>query len=290
MDALRRLLQREGTHISWADLTFNPWMGCTKVSPACDHCYAEDLCGNRLGVDWGPNAERRRTSVSTWAKVLRWQRVAAAAGVTLDVFCASLADVLDNHRSILPGWRRDLAVMIRQTPNLRWMLLTKRIGNAKTMLTDMFPGAELIPENVAFGITVCNQEEVERDVPKLQELKAWAEGDNGHFPKAFLSIEPQLGRIDIAGHLDLIDLVINGGESGKDARPLHPEWPVLIQQDCAAAGVAFHFKQWGEWAPVDMMRKNGRDRHVFGPGVEVSRCGIRESGRLLCGVEYQGRL
>jgi protein gp37 len=274
-ESIRILLDREGTNISWSHFTFNPWLGCQKVSPACDHCYAETVCENRLGVTFGPGQERRRTSLGNWSKPLRWQRLAAAAGITLRVFCASLADWADN--AVDPQWRRDLAVMIRQTPNLNWMLLTKRIGNADAMLLDMFP--EGVPENVWIGITVANQAEADRDIEKLRALKRRFD-----FTRAFLSIEPMLGPIDLREHLwhecpnsldglmmdpstgqyeccskcdftgisdELaIDLVIVGGESGPGARPMHPGWAIAIMKAVEGSGCLFHFKQWGEWMPV----------------------------------------
>src|ERR1700712_493898 len=114
----------ENSKIEWCDHTFNPWIGCQKVSPGCDNCYAEALMDKRLGrVEWGPHGERLRTSPANWAKPLQWDRAAAKAGVRHRVFCASLADWLDN--KVPRRWRIDLAAIIRQTPNLDWLLLTK---------------------------------------------------------------------------------------------------------------------------------------------------------------------
>lgn len=238
-DRLRKLLAREGTGISWAALTFNPWLGCQKVSPACDHCYAEELCGARLNVQWGPHADRRITGEQNWRKPLRWNRIAAEAGVQLTVFCASLADVFDNHRSIQPWWRTNLGKMIVATPHLTWMLLTKRIGNAREMLEAMFP--EGVPANVAIGISVPNQEEADRDIPRAMALKAGL-----GIKRLFLSMEPLLGRVDISRYLAVpygIDLVIVGGESGRGARSMPDEWAEFLLNQCAYRGVRFHFKQ-----------------------------------------------
>ena len=114
----------ENSGIEWTDHTFNPWTGCTKVSPACDHCYAEAWSKRSGHVEWGPHGERRRTK--TWGNPVKWNRKAGHEGKRFRVFCASLADVFDNHRSIQFDWRRDLYQLIDDTPNLDWLLLTKR--------------------------------------------------------------------------------------------------------------------------------------------------------------------
>jgi protein gp37 len=233
-EKIAQLLKREGTGISWCDLTFNPWIGCQKVSPACDHCYAETLATSRLGVAWGPGAERRRTAPGNWSKPHRWNRYAGEAGVQLRVFCASLADVLDN--AVDDQWRRDLAAMILQTPNLLWMLLTKRIGNARKMLQAMFPDG--VPANVALGLSIPNQDEADRDLPRALAIKQGL-----GIRRLFLSMEPLLGPVDITRYLAAIDLVIVGGESGRGARSMPDDWAVQIKFACAQAQVPFHFKQ-----------------------------------------------
>lgn len=133
------------TKIEWCDSTFNPWIGCTKVGPGCDHCYAEVSTPSRtLGVVWGPKAQRHRTSVSNWAMPLRWERdheaFFAQHGRRRRVFCASLADVFDNQ--VPPAWRAELFALIADTPHLNWLLVTKRISNVPKMVmkanTDRF--------------------------------------------------------------------------------------------------------------------------------------------------------
>lgn len=233
-EKIERLLAREGTGISWADLTFNPWIGCQKVSPACDHCYAETLATTRLGVEWGPGATRRRTAPGNWSKPARWDRYAAEAGVQLKVFCASLADVFDN--AVDDQWRRDLAALILQTPNLLWMLLTKRVGNARKFLESMFPGG--VPENVALGVTIANQEEADRDLPRALAIKRGL-----GIRRLFLSMEPLLGHVELARYLDGVDLVIVGGESGREARSMPEYWIDNIMHLCRTHRVPFHFKQ-----------------------------------------------
>ena len=124
----------ENTKIEWADHTFNPWMGCTKISPACDNCYAADMMDTRYGrVRWGSGEPRVRTK--DWSKPRKWNRDAEKSGERPFVFCASLADVFDNE--VDPAWRADLFDLIDDTPNLIWLLLTKRIGNVRTKLADI---------------------------------------------------------------------------------------------------------------------------------------------------------
>lgn len=258
----------ENSRIEWTHHTFNPWIGCTKVGPGCNHCYAESWDARGLQqreTRWGPHAARTRTSAAYWRQPLKWDRDAAAAGERRRVFCASLADVFDNHPSILPDWRADLWELIGRTPNLDWMLLTKRPGNIGNMLPVLFDFDRLYP-NVWLGCTVINQAEADRDIPKLLAVPAAVR---------FLSMEPLLGTVILDDMCDgwkfhdalrgnwwhdsdppriergkpKIDLVIVGGESGPGARPMHPDWARSLRDQCNAAGVAFHFKQWGEWAP-----------------------------------------
>lgn len=243
----------ENSKIEWTDHTFNPWEGCQKVGPGCDHCYAETRNARFAGgqaVNWGPGAPRRRTSASNWRKPLAWNAnhdaFFAEHGRRQRVFCASLADVFDN--AVDPQWREDLFKLIDATPNLDWLLLTKRIGNVGNMLPVPFDFAKLYP-HVWIGATVVNQEEADRDIPKLLAIPARVR---------FLSMEPLLGPVNLAPylygiHLDNgeqpVDWVIVGGESGPGARPMHPAWARDLRDQCTAADVPLLFKQWGEWSP-----------------------------------------
>lgn len=178
----------ENSKIEWTHHTFNPWIGCQKVGPGCDHCYAEAMMDTRLGrVQWGPHAARSRTSPSYWRKPMVWDAAAKSAGQRHRVFCASLADVFDNHASILPEWRDDLWALIAATPHLDWMLLTKRPGNIANMLPVPFDFEKQYP-NVWLGCTVVNQAEADRDIPKLLAVPAAVR---------FLSMEPLLGPVDL---------------------------------------------------------------------------------------------
>lgn len=125
----------ENTKIEWAHHTFNPWEGCQKISPGCDNCYAEARNARFAGgvsVNWGADAQRRRTSVKNWKLPMQWDKDAEAKGIRYRVFCASLADVFDN--AVDPQWRIDLLELISDTPNLDWLILTKRVGNIIPML------------------------------------------------------------------------------------------------------------------------------------------------------------
>ena len=336
----------EHSKIEWCDSTFNPWIGCTQVSPGCDHCYAKEW-DRRFAVSghamrWGPAAPRTRTSESNWRQPVRWNAQAdafeAAHGRRRRVFCASLADVFDIEAP--EAWRAELFALIGMTPRLDWLLLTKRIGNVPKLLERPGMPKDGLPANVWLGATVVNQEEADRDIPKLIATPARVR---------FLSIEPMLGEIDLTcdglvctpctwcsdrsadpdtgavehcrkcewtgkGDEWAVDWVICGGESGKLARPMHPEWVRSLRDQCAAARVPFLFKQWGEWLPghqyggehkaLDPDPEQSRfacaqwDGHEWDIGRPLSfetydehalyRVGKRAAGRLLDGVEHNG--
>lgn len=290
----------ENSGIEWTDHTFNSWIGCTKVSPACDNCYAETLATGRLGREWGPHAARRRTK--TWGDPVRWNRQAEGATVRPRVFCASLADVFDNHRSIRPEWRRDLWALIDATPNLDWLLLTKRPQNIAKMVPLRWLAYDF-PPHVWIGATVENQTEADRRIPHLLAAPARVR---------FLSCEPLLGPVNLESlalpngerldavdgfHYDVcdrvtawgskLDWVITGGESGGTARPSNPQWFRKLRDQCANAGVPFLFKQWGEWVSVSEVEGPGR-HHTFEDGRTVRRIGKRRAGRTLDGVIHDG--
>jgi protein gp37 len=259
--------------------TFNPWIGCTRVSPGCQHCYAETMMDKRYGkVKWGPQGTRVRTSADYWTQPLKWNREAAAAGERRRVFCASLADVFEdkpdqNHQ--LNQWRDELWWLIEKTPNLDWLLLTKR----PEVVSDAIPTRwrELgWPPNVWIGTSVENQEYADKRIPELLKIPAAVR---------FLSVEPLLGPVDLyqmlwadmpgKPRLNRIHWIIVGGESGHGARPMQPDWVRSIRDQCQEAGVPFFFKQWGEYLYDEMN--------------EVSvpmRVGKHRAGRLLDGREW----
>lgn len=173
------------TGITWTDHTFNPVIGCTKVSPGCDHCYAETLATTRMQRVWGPGAERRRTAVANWNKPKQWNRAAIKEGRRHRVFCASMADVFDAEWPA--GVRDDLWQLIRETPMLDWQLLTKRT-RAKWILKCLPADWDNGYPNVWLGSSVENQETAERRIPELLAVPAALH---------WLSIEPLIGGINL---------------------------------------------------------------------------------------------
>lgn len=246
------------TSIEWADYTFNPWWGCTKVSEACRHCYAEALA-RRWGTGWGPESDRRFFGDKHWNDPLRWDRKAAKDGLRRRVFCASMADVFEDRPELIDH-RKRLWHLIEATPNLIWMLLTKRPENIAS-----FAPMEWMtnpPANVWYGTTVEEQKWMISRVNALMRVPASVR---------FLSCEPLLSPLDLGlfgtrpkhwrfGHSpvrDALHWVIVGGESGPGARPMQKEWVISLHDQCVEAGVAFFFKQWGEhsWRGVRIGKK-----------------------------------
>lgn len=234
----------KNSKIEWCDHTMNFWIGCQEVSPACDHCYArvQNVHWNWVN-GWGPDGERRRTSTGNWHKLRKWNRDAGVAGIRSKVFSNSLSDFFDNKAA--STWRREAWHYIEQSPNLDFLILTKRPQNIAKMLPD--PEAGVKPwgdgwPNVWLGTTVENQEEADRRIPHLLAVPAAVR---------FLSCEPLLGAVDLTKGHPRINWVIAGGESGPGARPMHPDWARSLRDQCATAGLPFFFKQWGQWREFD---------------------------------------
>ncbi len=335
--------------ISWTDATHNEWVGCTKVSPACDNCYAEALMDKRMGkAKWGAGQQRVLTSEANRNLPHRWNRIGYLAcagcnwrGEVKDwqknkgcpscdrgefvsarrrVFSSSLSDWLDNEVPI--EWLVGLLDTIRQTPKLDWLLLTKRIGNWRKRLGEALNASNCIylrewialwlagdaPPHVWIGGTMEWQPVLDRDMDKLLDVPAAVR---------FISAEPMVGEMDLSRWLDLrrkphgwessqhasgryIEWVICGGESGPNARPMHPEWAASLRDQCIAAGVPFHFKQWGEWGPMHgsltapgaqvlghPLKGDTRILVDLGsPYGGVARYGKKEAGRELDGREW----
>lgn len=237
----------ENSNISWTHHTFNPWMGCVKVSDGCKNCYAESLVTGRMGRPvWGANAERHVTSDANWKKPLKWNREAASAGGRYRVFCASLCDVMEDRMDLVAP-RIRLWRMIEQTPHLDWLLLTKRLENPLTnfdvpeggykkhfLLSDWNAGYD----NVWLGTSVEDMR-VSARVDALRKIPAKVR---------FISYEPVIGPIN---GLDLtgIHWLICGGESGSGYRPMELQWARDARDMCREQGVAFFFKQWSAFRP-----------------------------------------
>lgn len=298
--------------ISWTDSTFNPWIGCTKVGPACDGCYAEALMGeggrfNR--VVWGKPGQRgtlSRTAPSNWRQPRKWNREQAAkwaayyevvdAGGQADppaphfVFCASLADVFDNDAPL--EWRQDLFALIRETPFLTYLLLTKRPQMIERLWFKS-DGSNPWPKNAAIGFTAINQPEMDRDAPHA--LAAYRALNPAFL---FWSGEPLLGPVVLPDELLALRdrfWAITGGETDQGehkARPQRADWYRGPRDQCATAGAPYHHKQNGEWMdagqlPIGDTRRNA-ERAIL-DGVAVYKCGKALSGRLLDGVEHNAR-
>lgn len=348
----------ENSNIEWCDHTFNPWIGCTKVSPGCAHCYAEAQMDKRLGkVHWGKGQPRQRTSAANWKLPLKWNTAVQLALAEWEsryrtsgyqepkprrprVFCASLADILDPE--VPAKWLADLLDLIHCTPNLDWLLLTKRPdlwrarmhaveclgdGNfdAALLANKWIDATDFVPANVWIGTTVEDQQQADERIPALLNIPARVR---------FLSCEPLLGPVDLENVVDrsgvgehwfsplslgdctpdddewngaLVNWVICGGESGPNARPMHPDWARSLRDQCAEAAVPFLFKQWGEWAPWHTVKlAEGMERcaddtdkrkHVSHQGdthgnphlpgdFTMYRIGKHRAGRHLDGVEH----
>ncbi|REG48991.1 protein gp37 [Paraburkholderia sp. BL6669N2] len=273
------------SRIEWTHHTFNPWWGCVKVSAACDHCYAETWA-KRLGEGlWGPHTPRRFFSDTHWKEPLKWDKAAAKDKVRRRVFCASMADVFENRPDVIEA-RRRLLDLIAETPNLDWLLLTKRIHLVRKQL----PKGYDFPKNVWLGTTVEDQATANKRIKHLLEFSS---------PSVrFLSCEPLLSAVDLLPYLarnekgNRVDWVIAGGESGPHSRPMDPAWPASLQRQCVRARVPFHFKQWGHWAPVDQVGdslKKNTPIQVFrqdGTEVSVAAIGKSKAGRVLAGKHW----
>lgn len=300
--------------IEWTNHTFNPWEGCMKVSEGCKHCYAEgrDKIWH-LGAHWGPGSTRKPMSEQYWNQPAKWNEAAKTAGVRARVFCASLADVMEDHPEV-EQHRLRLFKVIEDTPWLNWQLLTKRPENferflPKRWLMDM-------PDNVWLGTSIEGPLVLSR-INDLLRVPASVH---------FLSMEPMIGEVDLKriphpehdpalGYtwncltgvgidgervgdiyklLPTITWVIVGGESGPQARPMSINWATDIRNDCRDYGVAFLFKQWGEWHPEgqlmtgDVVNANMLTcaSAVMPDGSIMRRVGKKLAGRLLHAKEY----
>lgn len=238
----------KNSKIAWTNDTFNPWRGCTKVSAGCENCYAE-RDSKRYGLNiWGPQAERLIASDKYWLKPMKWNKEAEETGTRRQVFCASFADVFED-RPELKEPRLRLWALINLTPNLDWLLLTKRPENVNRMgLAAWMQNGW--PDNVWLGTSVENQQQADRRVYELMKVPARVR---------FLSMEPLLGPVDLGlmGALPVQDFpgyqmayqkihwVIVGGESGPKHRTMDEAWARSIRDQCAEAGTAFFMKQLG---------------------------------------------
>lgn len=268
----------ERTAISWADATFNPWIGCQAVSPACDNCYAEALATTRMGVEWGPHGQRRRTAESTWKKLASWNRrpekLNPPEGTKPFVFGGSLCDVFDNR--VPPEWRADYFAAIRDAPNLQFLLLTKRPQN----IVRMVKAVGFMPRNIALGTTVEDRARVrglgdlmvaaglaptflfasfEPLLEDVGDLSPWLpKSDN-----PLIQQDPRTQTLEPGETVDrgikigadgwpklaALAWLIGGGESGPKARPADQAWFRSLRDQARASGAIYHHKQNGGRGP-----------------------------------------
>lgn len=242
----------EVTEIAWTDHTFNPWEGCSRVSPGCENCYAE-VRAHRFGREWGPDAPRKPMAADYWRGPLKWNRDAAAGGKRSRVFCASLADVFEilparniTASQIVEAGRTKLFELIEQTTHLDWLLLTKRPQNVMKLVPPSWQDA--FPVNVWLGVTAEDQQRADERIPILLDVPARIR---------FVSHEPALEEVDFSQYMSErdvnlvgVDWIITGGESGPGARPYSHTWAAGVVRQCRRFGAAPFVKQMGSYPAI----------------------------------------
>lgn len=313
------------TNIEWCDGTLNLWWGCTKISSGCKNCYAEKLSDQRYKKGaWGPDGTR--TEVKGWKNTLaKLSKQAKAENRRLKVFCQSMSDVFEgpdtmggvdsDNWKLVSRLQDELLSAILEHPELDFLLLTKRPENVMGIVTrhdcSTTPGYNWsFPDNLWIGTSVEDQKTADERIPHLLKIPAKVR---------FLSCEPLLGPVDLRGLFDYcpshdfaagfcvgycpdrqyIHWVIVGGESGANARPMHPDWVRSLRDQCTDAGVSFFFKQWGEWVPLDVLQNEYLADWMSGDGFGyciteapgftqlrdgMARMGKKRAGRMLNGV------
>jgi protein gp37 len=285
--------------IEWTDATVNFWWGCTKVGPACDHCYAETWDKRIGGAHWGIGVPRRK--IESAPKLLaKLNEQAAKTGTRKRVFIQSMSDLFDLEVTI--DWFSRAWTMIEVCRRLEIQIVTKRVSAIEKRLAEI--GRTSWPDHAGLIITVANQAEADRDIPRLLALK-----QKFRMPWVGLSCEPLLGAIDLhavipdplswsfAHGFNGLDWVIVGGESGPNARPFWPSWARSLRDQCVGTGTAFFFKQFGEFeyetrpgTEVVLPDLRQGERAMWGDGktnhVIARRVGKKAAGRLLDGREW----
>lgn len=282
--------------------TFNPWIGCTKVSEECKFCYAENLMAVRYGrVKWGAAGTRSRTSDVNWKKVHQWDRFSweirkkHGPQYRLKVFCASLADIFEGPETInsekeyevVKRARAEFWMLIAGMPNLDFLILTKRPENIMQMVPEHWKDVKF-PENVWIGTSIGTQGVLEERLHHLARVPAKIR---------FLSMEPLIEGVTMRG-ATFVDWVIVGGESGHGARPMHPDWARSIRDWCKETETPYFFKQWGEWMPTEIRNAHQKNEIVLLPdgsqmamttnprAVVMRNVGKHAAGRELDGKTY----
>ena len=301
------------TLIEWADYTLNFWWGCTKVSPACEHCYAEVIAKvfSKGKATWGHSGARWQQWEGATKKLRKIVRAAKREGIRPRVFVNSMSDTFEEN-ALLDVTRCMALVAMAEVTDVDFLLLTKRPENVCKMVPPAW--LEQWPAHVWIGTTVEDQARADERIPALLRIPARVR---------FLSCEPLLGPVHFSNVTNRSDAVqqlgkkaltgihwvICGGESGGGARPMHPDWARSLRDQCAATAVPFFFKQWGEWAPGECVDVQGtlkcasfaerkwdystqtenQSQHCHAADApDVFRIGNKAAGRLLDGVEHNG--
>jgi len=314
------------TTIEWTDATWNPITGCTVVSEGCRNCYAAELAATRLKNHPSRSGLARRNKAGVaqftgdvrfneaWLdQPMRWQKPRR-------IFVCAHGDLF--HESVPDEWIDRVFAVMAQAQQHTFQVLTKRPERMRSYLS-MFR-AHPVP-NVWLGVSIEDQETADERIPLLLGTPA---------AKRFISAEPLLGQIDLkqlrrengsevttisalagtwqiidgdeyhGGHENKLDWVIVGGESGPNARPMHPEWVRSLRDQCAAANVPFFFKQWGEWIGVDTTWNGSNEWMIFdrhgnmdipdhrwpdetAAEVAIIKVGKKAAGALLDGVMHR---
>lgn len=267
------------TKIEWAKYTFNAWIGCDKVSAECKNCYAEQYAKRFLSSEdlWGKGSDRHLTADSNWKKPLQWNRIAGEEGKIERVFSNSLSDWAENNPA-LTMWRERLFDLIRATPNLVWLLLTKRYDYSLKYL-EMLYWKGTLPGNIMLGFTTGTPRTMKHAMnAMIDSCFNDGNGFTGRCPvllnnlKIFLSCEPLLGDVsnDLFEGLEAglpVHEIIIGGESGDKARPMDPQWVRSLIKIGKKNDIPVMFKQWGEWVGGTIDVRKGKvmldDGHIF---------------------------
>ncbi len=303
------------SRIEWTDATWNPTTGCTKVSPGCKHCYAERewarLAANPKTVYFGREFTDVKIHADRLGTPLRWAKPRR-------IFVDAMSDLF--HEDVPSAFIAEVFGVMAGCPQHTFQLLTKRperileLMNApwfETMVRDFvdgWPQDETMTwplANVWLGVSAEDQKTADRRIPLLLDTPAAVR---------WVSLEPLLGPVDLVGirppifaatanaltgfwkwdggptkrECSRIDWVVVGGESGPRARPMHPYWVRSLRDQCAAAGVAFNLKQWGEWYPEEdhpgfvwVPDRRYEETHIGAD--RLFRVGKKSAGRLLDG-------
>lgn len=288
------------TKIEWADVTWNPIIGCSHVSPGCDHCYAERMAHRLAGMGndkykgvvengkWNGHMAFNEASIE---KPLHWRKPRT-------IFVCSMSDLF--HEKVPFQWITKVFNVMLQADQHKYIVLTKRPERISkwidwalarrsdgdtSLLREHLEHGGNFPPHIMGMVTCENQAMADKRIPILL---------NTPFTYRGVSIEPMLGGIALNRTLGSckLDYVVCGGESGPGARPTHPNWVRNIRNECKESNTPFMFKQWGEWA-TDCLCSTGPcktiDRPVPGRLGCMFRCGKKRAGRLLDGVTHDDK-